>query len=100
MDTEKLVSDIKIRFNHHENKLYLQEKYLNQLILADQGGVWRITPEILAFLRTAGEFEILLDEYKKPCMINVPLLRSRLTSKYTEVMEAWLHEFQELSKLR
>lgn len=100
MDVEKLVSDIKIRFNHHENKLYLQEKYQNQLTIADQGGVWRITPELLGFLRTAGEYEILLDDYKKPCRVHVPSLLNQLTQKYTEIMTAWYAEFQELSKLR
>ncbi len=100
MDTNNLIADIKLRFNHYESKKYLEEKYLNQLIFADQGGIWKITPELLSFLKHCTEPTIMLDIHNKPVKIDSQNLYSKLEQHYRDVTTRWHAEYSELSKNR
>jgi hypothetical protein len=100
MDTQELVSNIKTRFNHRESKLYLEEKYKNQLIFACQGGTWQITMELLAFLRTSSNKTILIDYYNNPVEVETQELLESATATYNSVMSTWHKEYQELIKKR
>lgn len=97
---KNLIQEIKARFNHHESKLYLQEKYINQLTMVSQGGLWTITPELLGYLKNAEEETILIDNYNQPVKVNTQELLKTLEEKYKTVTENWLNEFNSVCQKR
>ena len=104
MSTKILVADARARFNHHESKLYLKEKYSNLLCIPFNGGMWNISIELITFLRTPSlsnnDTEILVDIYGTPIKIQREKFLEVATETYNRVMEQWLLEFTELSNNR
>lgn len=101
MDTKTLIREAHARFAHNSAKQLLQEKYKQKLIVASQGGLWKITPELLSFLKsTAAEEMILLDSYENPIKVDVTELLNLLKNTYNTVMLAWYTEFEELRHKR
>lgn len=97
MDTQNLIRQARARFQHQESKLYLKEKYGNQLIVANQGGMWKITPELLGFLRTCpDETAILVDTFDKPIRVNVKQMLVDFDDVYRTVTQSWYEEFESL----
>lgn len=101
MDTKSLIREAQARFSHNHSKTILKEKYQAKLIVANQGGLWKITPELLVFVDSAGSQElILLDSYQHPIKVNRLELLSVLRDTYNNIMEEWYNEYQELRKNR
>lgn len=100
--TNKLIADAKARFSHNSAKYALREKYENKLIIVEQYGLWKITPEIIGYLYSLGEVEetVLIDEYKDPKKVNVSKLRDKFTNVYNEVMNEWYEEWNSLEGKR
>lgn len=101
MDTTALIREAKARFQHQESKQYLKEKYTNSLNFVNQGGFWTASVELIAFLRTSELAQVvLIDNYQKPIMVQVPELLSVAEETYTTVTEQWYTEFSELKTNR
>ena len=97
MDTQSLIKDSKARFSHNSAKAYLKEKYKAKLIIAEQGGLWEITPTLLTFLAESNSNTfVMLDLYENPIKIDRTDLLTKATTVYNEVMEAWHQEWKEL----
>ena len=101
MDTKTLLAEAKARFNHNSAKAYLKEKYQAKLIVAEQGGLWKATPELIGFLASStDEYIILLDAYDNPVMINRIKLYDVLEKTYNDSMTLWYAEWKELESKR
>ena len=101
MDTNQLIKDAKARFSHNSAKQYLKDKYLSKLTIASQGGLWKITPELIVFLDNAGSQDLLLlDEYENPVKVNRSELFYTLRDTYNDVMTEWYNELEQLSQNR
>lgn len=101
MDTEKLLSEAKARFNHNAAKQYLKEKYESKLIVADQNGLWKADVQTLNFLSSSFYEEVILvDTFGNPVKVNRKLLLDTLLETYDNVMEAWFQEWQKLEGQR
>lgn len=101
MNNLQLLAEIRARYDHHESKLYLKEKYKNSLTFANQGGMWTVTSEFIAFLRTTStETVILCDNYNNPIEVSVKDLLTQAQSIYDSVMTSWLQEYSTLTKKR
>ena len=100
MDTNKITQRIKARFDHHSARLYLEEKYDNQLLIVTQGGTWIISPDFLTFLRTSAKETIALDSNRRPVKINTVELLAQAQDTYDNIMSQWLTEFEELESRR
>ena len=101
MNVDTMVEKIKAKFDHDLAKHYLKEKYQSKLIFADQGGLWKATPEFLSFLSTPTLNEIvLLDLYDNPVKVNKELLVIIAHKTYHDVMTEWHEEWSKISKLR
>ena len=101
MDTNQLVKDIKARFNINFQKQQLREKYSAKLIVADQGGLWKATPELIGFLSISDSTHcVVLDTYEKPIHVNINQLQKKLRETYNLVMEQWYNEYTELENNR
>ena len=102
MDTKTLISEAKARFNHNAAKAQLKDKYDGKLIIADQGGLWKATPELISFLNTLSEdnFIILIDNFDNPVEVKREQLLEVLKSTYQKVMLEWHKEWKELESKR
>ena len=101
MDTKQLITDAKARFKHNSAKAYLKDNYESKLIVADQGGLWKATPELIGFLsisdRTHG---VILDAYENPMHVDINQLQKKLRETYNTVMEQWHSEWTDLESNR
>lgn len=101
MDTAQLVKDIKARFNINYQKEQLREKYNAKLILADQGGLWKATTELLGFLASnTDEYVIIQDSYDNPIFVNRVTLHDKLDKVYSDTMNQWYTELKKLENNR
>ena len=101
MDTTELINEAKARFNHNSAKAYLKSKYQSKLIVADQGGLWTATPNLIAFLSSTQDINtVLLDSYDNPVEVDTTKLLIKLKETYRIAMEEWHSEFSILEKNR
>lgn len=101
MDTETLIIEAKARFNHNSAKAQLKDKYNGKFIVAEQGGLWKATPELIAKLNAFDDnFVILIDNFDNPVHVNREQLLSVLKDTYHTVMLAWYKDYKELENKR
>jgi hypothetical protein len=101
MDTNDLVKQARSRFDHLAARRVLKEKYEAKMLFAYAGGMFKSTPEMITFLSLHNNEEIvLLDLYDNPIKVNSDNLRSEMQKRWYEQMNAWLVEYENLSKQR
>jgi len=100
MDTEQLISHGRARFEHAAAKRLLKEKYQGKLTFAYNGGMWRAGPELITLLTGRTEDIVLLDLYENPVRVNAPQLLQETEQRWQEQMNAWLIEYEQLSRNR
>ena len=101
MDFGNLITTARTRFSHNSAKKYIKEKYDNKLIIAEQGGLWKITPELIAILAIyPSKSLILIDMYDNPITVNKNAFLSIVSSVYDSVMAEYQAEWEELKNKR
>jgi hypothetical protein len=101
MDTKTLISEAKARFNHNSAKAQLRDKYDGRYIIAEQGGLWRASPELISFLNSMDDnFIILIDNFGNPVQVNREQLLIVLKDTYNKVMLDWYKEWKEIEIIR
>lgn len=101
MSTEQIVAQARARFDHESAKRILKEKYQAKLIFGWNGGMFQTTPELITFLSLYGDDEIVMpDLYENPVKFKASEVCNIMKAKWQEQMNAWLVEFDQLSKQR
>jgi len=101
MDTKSLIAETKARFSHNSAKAYLKDKYDSKLVVADQGGLWKATPELIGYLASStDELVILIDTFENPVLVNRITLHDVLYKTYNDAMQLWFAEWKELEQKR
>jgi hypothetical protein len=101
MDTKTLISEAKARFNHNSAKAQLKDKYDGKFIIAEQGGLWKATTDIIAFLNAMDDnFVILIDNFDNPVQVNREQLLLVLKDTYQKAMLEWYKEWKEVETIR
>jgi hypothetical protein len=101
MDTKTLISEAKARFNHNSAKAQLKDKYDGKFIIAEQGGLWKATPELISFLSALDDnFVILIDNFNNPVQVNREQLLLVLKDTYQKYMLEWYKEWKEVESAR
>lgn len=101
MNVDNLIQECKTKFDHNLSKHYLKEKYESKLIFADQGGLWKATPDFLSFLASPTLNEtVILDLYGNPIQVNKEQLSITAHSTYHNVMTEWHNEWSKLANKR
>jgi predicted PolB exonuclease-like 3'-5' exonuclease len=101
MDTKTLITEAKARFNHNAAKIQLRDKYDSKLIVAEQGGLWKATYELIGFLsNSTGDTVILIDNFENPVLVNRAALYDVLSKTYNDTMQLWYSEWKELESKR
>jgi hypothetical protein len=63
MDISNLKSIAETAFDHAVYRKQLRERIQAQLVLTDSGGMFKITPELIAFVKTWPVDELYLERY-------------------------------------
>ena len=101
MDTKTLIADAKARFSHNSAKSYLKDKFDSKLIIAEQGGLWKATPNLISFLNsTDDETIVLIDNFDNPVKVVRATLLAKLKEVYTIEMSNWYTEWTTLENKR
>jgi hypothetical protein len=101
MDTENLIAHARSRFEHAAARRLLKEKYQGKLTFAHGGGMWRADPNTIIYLQLCDLDEVVLvDLYENPVKVNVYNLMTEMRQRWQEQMNAWLVEYEALSKNR
>jgi hypothetical protein len=101
MDTDALIAHARARFDHVAAKRVLKEKYQARMLFAHAGGMWRAGPELINILATVPPGDaVLLDLYETPVQVRPEELRGLAMQRWQEQMNAWLVEYDQLSKRR
>ncbi len=101
MDTKTLIAEAKARFNHNSAKAYLKDKYDSKLIVAEQGGLWKASVQLITFLSaTDDEWVILVDNFDNPVKVDRVILLDKIKDTYSTVMEQWHSEWKTLESKR
>lgn len=105
MNTESLITDAKARFSHNSAKAYLKDKFSSKLIVAEQGGLWTASPELISFLNIQTPFTIddtiiVVDNFDNPVQVDGRALRRKLQDTYNTVMNEWYAEWKALEGKR
>lgn len=101
MDTKALIREAHARFDHNSAKQLLKEKYQAKLVIANQGGLWKATPELMGYLKLNQHDEVILEDlYHNPHKIIRNELLGKLIETYDQVMSQWHEEYQTLKNKR
>jgi hypothetical protein len=102
-DINDIVEQIKLATDYQTNKEILREKILTDLHVTYNGGLFKVTPEIIMFsnLQTLNENFYLEDVYHNPIHITSPKEFTELCMEhYQKVMNRWHQEHNELKRIR
>lgn len=101
MDTKTIIKEAKARFEHNSAKQLIKEKYQQKLMVANQSGLWKASPELIGYLSiNSAETVFLLDSYENPIFANRIELLEVLNKTYNDTMTLWHKELQELRQYR
>ena len=102
-ELENLTAEIKRATDYQINKRILREKIQTDLHVPYNGGLFKVTPELIMFanLQTLNENFYLEDVYQNPIHIVNPNEFTKLCNEhYHKVMNRWHQEHNELKRLR
>jgi hypothetical protein len=96
-----IVAEIKLATDFQINKRILREKIQTELHMTHNGGMFKITPELLAFVQTWSQDELYLEDvYENPVQINRQVFLVTAQQHYQTVMNRWHQAHAELKKIR
>lgn len=100
-DINQLVNEIKLSTDFQLNKKILREKIQTDLHMAQSGGLFKITPELIAFVETWPTDEIYLEDvYQNPILIDRQNFLVTARQHYQQVMNRWHNEYEQIRKIR
>jgi hypothetical protein len=100
-DINSTIEEIKLATDFQINKRILREKIQTDLHMTHNGGMFRITPELLAFVKTWPVDELYLeDSYLNPIQIDRQVFLVQAQQHYQTVMNTWHQQYEELKKIR
>jgi hypothetical protein len=102
MSITDLREQAKLSFDHAVAKKNLTERMESRCTVTYNGGVFRVSPELFILLRTVFEDEeaVIVDSYDTPVLVNRTELLNIAKSRYREVTNEWLAEWNKLKQIR
>jgi hypothetical protein len=98
---EQLVEQIRVATDYQKNKHALKEKILTDLHLVHAGGLFLISPAILAFVTTWPDNTLFLEDvYSNPIKINRDEFLTAAREHYQSIMNLWHIEHDKLKQIR
>jgi hypothetical protein len=101
MTIQPIVDRIKKSTDYQVNKTILREQIQTDLHFAHNGGLFKITPELLAFVATWPVEELFLeDSYQNPIEVDKQVFLVTAQQHYQKVMNRWSQQHAELKQIR
>jgi len=100
-DLPKIVEQVRQATDFNVNRQILRERIQTELHFAHNGGLFKITPELLAFVQTWPIEELYLEDvYQNPVEIDRQVFLITAQQHYHRVMNEWHQQHAELRKIR
>jgi hypothetical protein len=100
-DLDNIVNEIRLATDFQTNKLILREKIQTDLHMTHNGGMFKVTPELLAFVKTWPVDELYHEDvYENPIKIERQTFLVTAQQHYQTVMNTWHQEYENLKKIR
>ncbi len=100
-ELDNLITEIRLATDFQTNKRILREKIQTDLHMTHNGGMFKITPELLAFVKTWPVDELYLEDvYENPIKIDRQTFLITAQQHYQTVMNTWHQEYENLKKIR
>lgn len=101
MNIESLVDEVRQATDFQINKKVLREKIQTDLHMAHSGGLFKVTPELIAFVKTWPIDELYIEDvYQNPIAIDRQVFLVTAQQHYQQVMNRWHNEYEQLKKIR
>jgi hypothetical protein len=98
---DNIVTEIRLATDFQTNKRVLREKIQTDLHMTHNGGMFKITPELLAFVKTWPIDELYIEDvYESPIKIDRQTFLVTAQQHYQTVMNTWHQEYENLKKIR
>ena len=100
-DLEKITNQIRLATDYQINKRILREKVLTDLHVPYNNGLFKITPELMAFIATWPAATLYLeDTYENPIQIQREEFLKLCQQHYQQVMNTWHIQHEEIKRAR
>ena len=100
-ELDNIVKEIQLATDFQTNKRILREKIQTDLHMTHNGGMFKITPELLAFVKTWPVDELYLEDvYENPIKIERQTFLVTAQQHYQTAMNTWHQEYENLKKIR
>lgn len=100
-DLEKLTNQIRLATDYQVNKRILREKNQTDLHVPFNNGLFKVTPELIAFLAAWDSDELFVeDTYQNPISVNRTEFLSLCKQHYQMVMNTWHCQNEEIKRAR
>jgi hypothetical protein len=100
-DINDIVAEVKLATDFQINKKILKEKIQTDLHMTHNGGMFKITPELLAFVKTWPVDELYLEDiYENPVQVDRQGFLVTAQQHYQTVMNRWHQQYEDLKKIR
>lgn len=102
MNTVKIIVDkLKQATDFKINTKILKEKIAVDLCITHNGGLFQITPSLIAFLNSwESETVYLTDIYENPVLVDRVELLDKCRTTYAETMKTWHTQHEQLRRTR
>ena len=98
---DDIVTQVKQATDYQVNKRILREKIQTDLHFAHNGGLFKVTPELIAFLYAWDSEELFLeDTYQNPIQVNRQEFLKLCKQHYQMVMNTWHIQHEEIRRAR
>ncbi len=100
-ELDQLVTQIRQATDYQTNKIILREKIQTDLHFAYNGGLFKATQELIAFLNCYDSNELVLeDTYQNPIKVSREELLDLVKQHYQMAMNSWHIQHEELKRAR
>lgn len=100
-DINSIVEEIRQATDFQINKRILREKIQTDLHMTHNGGMFKITPELLAFVQTWQTEELYMEDiYENPIQVNRQAFLVTAQQHYQTVMNRWHQQYEDIKKIR
>jgi hypothetical protein len=98
---EKITQQVRLATDYQTNKHILREKIQTDLHVPYNSGLFKVTPELIAFLNSWDSDELFLeDTYQNPIKIDRKELLNKCREHYQMVMNTWHCQHEEIRRAR
>jgi hypothetical protein len=101
IELPKIVEQVRLATDFNVNKQILREKMQTDLHFAHNGGMFKVTPELLAFVQSWPlDLLYIEDVYQNPVEVDKQVFLIQAQQHYHRVMNEWHQQYAELRKIR